>query len=170
MKGKYFDMYVSQKGNDVFKYEVTGTPEEIAAFKAAYPVDYVREETGNPIFFSSVNEGKTVELAITQKTNKVFIKSNAAKRGVLSAIKQASRGGNDLFAQAMANKLAEATFAEMYSGSSNSVATKPAVKPVDNTAAADAQAEAEAEAERLEAEAAELEAAAKAAQDAELIK
>lgn len=157
MKGKLFDMYVSKNGNDVFKYEVTGTPEELAKFKAVYPVDYVREETGNPIFFSTSNGGKNVDLTITAK-DKVIIKSNIGERGLLSVIKQADRSGNSLYAQALAQGLAQATIQKML-GTTADVA----VKAKANTADADAQAQAEVDAEAAaEAEAAKAELEAKA--------
>lgn len=157
MKGKLFDMYVSKQGNDVFKYEVTGTPEEIAQFKSVYPVDYVRENTTNPIYFSTRNGGKNVELTITKNSNKVIIKSNVGERGILSQIKDADRSGNTLYAQAMAQGLAQITLAKMLGTTTDA----PVKAKADPKATADAEAAAEqaqqdaddaAEAEALKAE------------------
>jgi len=160
MKGKLFDMYVSKQGNDVFKYEVTGTPEEIAQYKAVYPVDYTREETGNPIYFSTRNGGKNVELTITKNTNKVIIKSNIGERGLLSVIKDADRSGNTLYAQALATGLAQATIAKMLGTTADTATVKA---KTDNKAAEEAAAQAQQDAEdaaEQEALKAELEAKA----------
>ena len=60
----------SETGNRVWKYSVTGTAEEIAAFEAAQDkVVYNEEDGGKPIFFSIRNYGESVELGISQSGN-----------------------------------------------------------------------------------------------------
>lgn len=109
LKGKLFDFYVSKNGNDVFKYAVTGTPEEVAQFEASQTVVHKQEGTDAPIYFSPRNGGNTVELGITTNTGKVFIK-NLGQRKVLNVIKNNS---DNLFGQALASEYAKRELDEM---------------------------------------------------------
>lgn len=68
--------YVNKKGNTVFRYLVTGTKEEIEAYKAAKAEHFadkkcaIDEASGHPLFFSMRYTGKKGTLRETNKDNK----------------------------------------------------------------------------------------------------
>jgi phosphopantetheinyl transferase len=62
--------YVNAKGTTVFRYKVTGSPEELAAYAAAKGQYHrVDEKTGDVLFFSTTYAGDTVNLVITATGN-----------------------------------------------------------------------------------------------------
>ncbi len=71
MKATYQRQYrKSGTGNLVFVYNVSGTPEQLAAFKAAKGAHYKEDENKVPLFFCTRYAGKVVELRETKdKTN-----------------------------------------------------------------------------------------------------
>lgn len=132
MKGKLFDFYVSKNGTDVFKYALTGTKEELAAFEASQPVVHRKEITGEPIFFSTRNGGKVIDVTMTRGTDTKPsrpIINNTTQRGVLNVI---NNNANNLFGQALATEYAKQQLAEMLNVAAPG-ATKAAVKPVVET-------------------------------------
>lgn len=57
-------------------YTVSGTPEELANYKAAQG-EYYQEEEGNPLYFTkNISEGKSFNLAISSNNNVYIKKSN----------------------------------------------------------------------------------------------
>ena len=83
-------VYVSKKGNDTFKYTVTGTPEELAALKAAKGVFYRENENGTPLLFFPEYAGPACDLIITRNNN--VIPDRTLQKKLNSMVKQA--GGN----------------------------------------------------------------------------
>jgi hypothetical protein len=70
MKATFKSTYVSKKGNDTFRYAVTGTAEELAAYKTAQGVNYREDDiTGEPLFFTVRYAGKSVNLITTKSGN-----------------------------------------------------------------------------------------------------
>ena len=97
MRGKYTGTYISKNGNRVFKYDVTGSPEDIQAFEGTQQKVVINEETGNPIFFSTRFAGDDVELGVSEKQN-VYINTEELDKAA-SLVSQ--------FDGAMADKLAD---------------------------------------------------------------
>ena len=65
--------YVNKKGNTVFRYIVKGTPEELAAYKAAKAENFREDEkTKDVLFFTTRYAGKKAELRATSD-NKDFV-------------------------------------------------------------------------------------------------
>jgi hypothetical protein len=70
MKATFKSTYVSKKGNDTFRYAVTGTAEELAAYKTAQGMNYREDDiTGEPLFFTVRYAGKSVNLITTKSGN-----------------------------------------------------------------------------------------------------
>lgn len=81
-------MYKSAKGNDVFRYIVSGTPEELAAYKTAKDSFYREDEAlKQPLFFSSRNVGKEAELRKTSD-GKDFVVNDDELRAFASLVKE----------------------------------------------------------------------------------
>lgn len=60
--------YISRNGNTTFVYNVEGTPEELADYKAAKKTFYREDEkTKTPLFFSTEALGGSAELVKTSK-------------------------------------------------------------------------------------------------------
>lgn len=74
MKAKKVGSYRNEKGTLVFRHEVSGTPEELAAYKKAQGEFYRESEDERkvPMWFSSRFYGNTVKLGISQKSGQVF--------------------------------------------------------------------------------------------------
>jgi len=90
-------------GNDVFVYVVTGTPEQLEAFKSAQGSNYrVDQKTGEILWFNSRYVGETGKLIITSNNKVVADTSAFAKAKSLSA----QYGGN--FGQELARASAMA--------------------------------------------------------------
>lgn len=74
MKAQLLNIYRSSKGTLTGTYAVSGTEEELAAYKAAQGEYYRENEEGKPLFFNTrLEEGKSFALAISSSGN-VFIK------------------------------------------------------------------------------------------------
>lgn len=119
MNGKFIGTYVSQKGNDVFKYSVSGTPEELAKYKALQGKNlrYVDDNEQNaPILFSSRFGGASVNLHTVEKTGRVIIDMSKFKQ-IKSVV--ASVGGE--FGQAIAAEAARAMLGDLLAKSSTPV-------------------------------------------------
>jgi len=70
MKATFKSTYVSKKGNDTFRYAVTGTAEELTAYKTTQGVNYREDDvTGEPLFFTVRYAGKSVNLITTKSGN-----------------------------------------------------------------------------------------------------
>lgn len=71
MKAKFVNYYRKSGGQQVFVYAVTGTPEELAAYKAAQGTNYREssDEAKTPLFFAmrplTANRNESVPLTIT---------------------------------------------------------------------------------------------------------
>lgn len=90
-----------ETGNRVWKYDVTGTKEEIEAFKAAQDKVIINEFTGNPIFFSVTNYGETVQLGISSKGS-VYANTEA-----MDALRDKIEQMGPEFAKALASEMAK---------------------------------------------------------------
>jgi len=73
--------YVNKKGNDVFRYKVTGSPDAMEAYESVQG-DYHREdeETGNVLWFSSRFCGDTATLVVNEDTSKVYADMSEFKK------------------------------------------------------------------------------------------
>lgn len=66
-------MYTSKSGKTMFRYIVSGTPEELAEYKKIKGEFYREDEAlKQPLFFSTVNVGKEIDLRKT-KDEKDFV-------------------------------------------------------------------------------------------------
>ena len=122
MKGKFLRSYVSKAGNDVFVYAVSGTPEQIAAFKTAQG-DNIREaEDGTPLYFTTRYSGENISLGINQKGG-VFVDNSEFKKAN-SLVKQ--YGGN------LGQEMAKAAAAKLIGGGGSTVTeAQPASSPAN---------------------------------------
>lgn len=82
LRAKIDGNYRSKNGHDVFRYLVSGTPAELAAYKAAVEEDgdfYREDEKGTPLFFTINYSGDVVNLIITTNGNVVADNSDIVK-------------------------------------------------------------------------------------------
>lgn len=78
--GKKVNEYLAKgTGNPVFVYPVTGTPEALAAFKAAQASYYREDEDGTPLYFSGNVIAEKTEL-VQSNSGKFSIKVNLEER------------------------------------------------------------------------------------------
>jgi hypothetical protein len=122
MKIKFLSSYRSQKGNTTFRYEVSGTPEQIEEYKAVQG-EFFREDTttGKPLWFTTRFCGNSGTLILAGK--------EGAKRYVpdMSAFEKADSLAKQ-FGGSLGNELAKHAAAEL-------LGTKPAPVPADNVPA-----------------------------------
>jgi len=102
--------YTSKNGNKVFVYTVTGTPEELAKFKAAQGENYRETEAGVALWFTTRSVGNSGKLIIT--TNGKVVPDMSAFDQAASLAKQ--YGGN------LGEELAKAAAAQLLGGVHNS--------------------------------------------------
>lgn len=153
LKGRLIDSYVSRNGNPVFKYELTGTAEEIGKFEASQQVVH-KTDNGNPIFFSAQNGGQTVNVGVSQKSGRAYIAdlTEQADRADLAKYERQANGGSkvgELMLQALVAEKAKEILARnraLKTQAASSGATK------QDDAAAEAEAAEQAAAEAAEAE------------------
>ena len=80
MKGKHLGSYVSKNGNRTFRYAVTGTPEQLAAFKEAMGEFYlVDETTGEVIWRTTRYAGEEVKLEIS-RNGRVYVDNSEIEK------------------------------------------------------------------------------------------
>jgi hypothetical protein len=112
MKTKLLRSYKSQKGNTVFVYSVTGSPEQIAAYKAAQGDNYRESEEGISLWFTTRCIGNAGTLIVTEK-GKVVPDMSAFEQAASLAKQYGGNFGQELARAAVANLL----------GSNSSVST-----------------------------------------------
>lgn len=119
MKIKFMRNYrKASTGNMVYVYGVTGTPEQLEAFKKAQGENLViDEETGMPLFFSTRFVGESTALIITQNGKVIADTSEFDKAASLCEQYQGTALGTEL-ARVMAEKL--------LGGKNSSAAKEPA--------------------------------------------
>lgn len=118
-KFEFLSMYVNAKGNDVFRYKVTGSPEAMQAYEEAQG-DYYRvdEETGNVLYFSSRFIGETGTLIINSENNKIYADMSEFKKVASLSSQFGGQLGAEIAKQAVGRLLGKSNPA--------SVATKEA--------------------------------------------
>lgn len=85
LKGKFVRNYRSANGNPTFVYEVSGTQEELEAYKASQGEFHrVDEGTGKPLFFTINYNGNSVDLIITRAGRCVVDSSEMDKAASLA--------------------------------------------------------------------------------------
>ena len=102
MKIKLLRSYKSQKGNTVFVYSVTGTSEQIAAYKAAQGDNYRESEEGITLWFTTRCVGNTGTLIVTEK-GKVVPDMSAFEQAASLAKQYGGNFGQELARAAVAN-------------------------------------------------------------------
>lgn len=112
MKVKFLSSYRSTKGNTVFRYSVSGTTEQIEAYKAAQGENFRESDDGTPLWFTTRFIGNTGTLIIT--TNNKIVPDMSAFEKADSLAKQF--GGN------LGQELAKAAAAELLGNPSGSTA------------------------------------------------
>ena len=112
LKAKFARNYRSKKGNNVFKFIVTGSVEEIKAYKTAQGLNYREEElTKEPLFFTPIFQGKLLTLLITP--NNQVVVDNTEIAAVESIIKNAT----GIYQQELAKLAAAHTLASVFGNS-----------------------------------------------------
>ena len=112
LKAKFARNYRSKKGNNVFKFIVTGSVDEITAYKRAQGVNYREEEiTKEPLFFTPIFQGKLLTLLITP-SNQVVV-DNTEMAALDSMIKNAT----GIYQQELAKLVAAHNFASVFGNS-----------------------------------------------------
>lgn len=104
MKIKLQRSYTSKNGNKVFVYSVTGTKEQIAAFKAAQGENYREAEDGTPLWFTVRCVGETGSLIITTNGN-IVPDMSAFDQAASLASQYGGNFGQELARMAAANLL-----------------------------------------------------------------
>lgn len=122
MKIKLMRSYKSKKGNTVFVYGVSGTPEQLAAFAKAQGENHRTDESGTPLWFTTRCVGDSGTLIITTNGKVVPDMSEYDKAASISA----QYGGN--FGQELAKLAAE----KLVGSSRNVSAPVNQAAPIDN--------------------------------------
>jgi hypothetical protein len=133
MKATFKRSYVKQEtGNTVFVYDVTGTKEELEAYKNAQGDKYVEdEETKTPLLFVVNYGGKSMKLGISRKSGKVYV-DNSETRAAESLINQFKPGA---LQNALAGEVARGIMAQAGLFRSTSTAPVAAATPAAEEAA-----------------------------------
>ncbi len=113
--------YVSANGNDTFVYEVSGTDEDLKAYKKAKG-KFWREENGTPLFFTIDYVGPRGSLIITSKGNVIADKSEYKKAASLAGQFEGPLG------EAIAQQFAAQLLAGNSSSSNPNTASEASVK------------------------------------------
>lgn len=104
MKIKLMRSYRSKKGNTVFVYGVTGSPEQIEAFKNAQGENFRESEEGVALWFTTRCVGQTGSLIITTN-GKVVPDMSAFDQAASIAAQYGGNFGQELARAAAANLL-----------------------------------------------------------------
>jgi len=129
MKGKYLGSYISKNGNPVFKYAVSGTPEQLEEFKKAQGDNAREDEQGNPLWFTTRFAGKNATLAVAKNSGRVYADTSDI-RAVASLADQFSGKLGD----ALASRGADMILGSMFKGISVAAAPVAEEKPLDESA------------------------------------
>jgi hypothetical protein len=123
MKIKFLSNYRKvETGNVVYRYAVSGTPEQLAAYAEAQGENHkIDEETGAPLWFSVRYIGETGELGISRNGTVFADTSEFDKANSLCEQYKGTALGEQL-ARVMAEKL----LGNMEAGKPSTPATKPA--------------------------------------------
>jgi hypothetical protein len=81
MKGKLIREYTNSKGTDVFVYALTSeNSADLDAYRSTQG-DFLREDPeGNPLWFATDFHGETCDVAIAQKSQRVYAVDRSAAR------------------------------------------------------------------------------------------
>lgn len=110
MKTKLIRSYKSKAGNTVFVYSVSGTTEQVEAYKAAQGDNYRESEDGTPLWFTTRCIGNTGTLVITSK-GKVVPDMSAFEQAASLAKQYGGNFGQELARAAVANILGSTSHA-----------------------------------------------------------
>jgi len=92
MKGKFRNQYRSKAGNVVFVFTVTGSAEQLEAYKKAQGDNYREdEETKAPLYFTTNYTGDNIKLVLNRAGDRVLVDNSDIEKAV-SMSKQL--GGN----------------------------------------------------------------------------
>ena len=112
MKAKLLGQYRSSKtGNVVFRYELTGSPAEVEAYKAIQGEKYVpSDETGKPLLFTTRFQGMNGIVKFNKDNTKTYFDTSEAD-AMASLISQyeGTAMGNALAAEYAKKMVAETT-------------------------------------------------------------
>ena len=103
MKASYESQYVSKNGNTTFVYRVSGSKEELAAYKKAKGEYHTTAEDGTPLFFTTRFVGDNADLIITSTGNVVADMSKFRKAE--SMVEQIGGKLGDALAKELAREL-----------------------------------------------------------------
>ena len=104
MKIKLMRSYKSKKGNTVFVYGVTGSPEQLVAFKKAQGENHREDEKGTPLWFTTRCVGQSGSLIITTN-GKVVPDMSAFDQAASIAAQYGGNFGQELARAAAASLL-----------------------------------------------------------------
>jgi len=104
MKIKLIRSYKSKQGNTVFVYAVSGTKEQLEAFKTASGDFFREDEKGNPLWFTTRCIGQSGSLIITAK-GKIVPDMSAFEQAASLAKQYGGNLGNELAKVAAATLL-----------------------------------------------------------------
>lgn len=121
MKIKLLRSYRSKNGHAVFVYAVSGSAEQLAAYKKAQGENYREDENKTPLFFTTRCVGNTGELIITTNGKVVADMSKFDQAASIAS----QYGGN--FGQ----ELAKAAAASLMGSSAHTAAPAPVTQPID---------------------------------------
>lgn len=108
LTAKFARNYRSKKGNSVFKFIVTGSVEEIEAYKTAQGQNYREEDiTKEPLFFTPIFQAKVLTLLITPN-NKVVVDNTE-----IAAVESMIENATGIYQQELAKLAAAHTFAKL---------------------------------------------------------
>lgn len=87
--------YRNKKGHKVYTYKVSGSPKEIAAYKAAQGDNLREDELGNPLFFLTENDpdgnkrliDPQIDLTITTN-NRVVVDDIRAEQALMKKVRE----------------------------------------------------------------------------------
>ena len=132
MKAKLVSNYKSQKGNPVFRYELSGTEAELAQYKALQGENFrTDEKSGKALFFSTRFHGASCIVNFNKDNTKVYVDSSEMDALNSLATQYAGTATGDAIAAEIAKKMVAEVAASMKIMSSNSVTTVASTTEVE---------------------------------------
>lgn len=110
LKIEYISMYVNERGNEVYRYKVSGSPDAMLAYEEAQG-DYYRvdEESGNVLWFTSRYVGEQATLIVNPDNNKIYPDMSEFKKVASLSSQFGGQLGAEIAKQAVSKLLGKST-------------------------------------------------------------
>ena len=114
LKIEYISMYVNERGNEVYRYKVSGSPDAMLAYEEAQG-DYYRvdEKSGNVLWFTSRYVGEQATLIVNPDNNKIYADMSEFKKVASLSSQFGGQLGAEIAKQAVSKLLGRSNAASV---------------------------------------------------------